>query len=111
MSFLQLLLSPSSIALILSTVAGILVALNVLNKQRKQYVALAIRVAFSAVNDLAAMRAKAGETTALDKAAEGLRVANEWMVAQGWAGLSEAEAQVAKINFQALNAESNASKK
>lgn len=103
MTFLELLLQPATIALVLSTVAAILVSLKVLDEKRKNYVATATSIAFNVVNDIVAMRKKQGAEGAFEKVAAGLKVANDWMQSNGWKPLSESEQKVVEIGFQALN--------
>lgn len=110
-AFLDLVLSPSGITLILGVIGAILGAFSWMTSARKQYVAMAVKIAFNVVEDIVAIRKKQGTSDALDKVAEGLKAADAWMAANGWKQLSEAEKEVAKLGFQALNAESNVEKK
>lgn len=103
MNIVDMLLSPAFIGMALTAIAGVLVAVKVLNDKRKQYVFTAINIAYNAVNNVVALREKKGEAGALDKAAEGLKIINEWMKSNGWAPLSAKEETVAKIGFDAMH--------
>ena len=104
-------LSPAGITMILGLLGAIFGAFSWLTAQRKNYVAFAVKLAFNVVEDIVALRKKQGTPDALDKVAEGLKAADAWMAANGWKSLTDAEKEVAKLGFQALNAESNAEKK
>lgn len=110
-TILDAVLSPSGITLILGIIGAILGAFSWMTASRKSYVALAVKIAFNVVEDIVSLRKKQGISDALDKVAEGLKAADSWMTANGWKSLTDAEKEVAKLGFQALNAESNAEKK
>lgn len=110
-ALLDAVVSPTGITMILGLLGAILGAFSWMTAQRKNYVALAVKIAFNVVEDVVAIRKKQGISDALDKVSEGLKAADSWMTANGWRALSESEKEVAKLGFQALNAESNAEKK
>jgi len=97
------LLSPGFIALALGIIASILTGLKVLNAQRKKVVAIATYHAFNIVEDISSSLRKRNGSTALDKVAEGLKQANEWMKANGWRQLSEGEKSAVKLGFKSMN--------
>lgn len=109
-ALVDLILTPTGITMVLGLIGAILGAFQWMTAARKSYVALAVKVAFNVVEDVVALRRKHGVTDALDKVAEGLKAADAWMQANGWRALSETEQQVAKLGFQALNAEANSKK-
>lgn len=101
------LLSPAgmstAIGVILSGV-GLLLGSSALRRQR---VALAVRIAFHVVEDLAT---GLPDLKGMAKAVEGLRQADAWMVAHGWSALTAGEVQAAGMTFKAMNAQADAQK-
>jgi hypothetical protein len=75
---------------------------------RRRRVALAVFHAFHVVEDIDAELGP--ENTKLDKAVAGLKAANDWMLANGWRPLKEAEQERAKLEFKSLNAQTSSPK-
>lgn len=98
------LLSPASVGMLLSVVAAILAAMKWLDASRKRTIAEATFHAFNIVEDLDAALTKSPAATAvLDKVAQGLKSADEWMVANGWRTLSDEEKTLVKLGFQSIH--------
>lgn len=91
--------TPEGVASIVVTVLGLVGGALGLTALRKRQVAIVTQHAFHAVEDFSATT----ETTVDDKIAVGLKVANDWMVAQGWRPLKPGETEVVKLGFTALN--------
>lgn len=92
-------LTPTGIASAVVTLLGLVGGALGLSTLRKRQIAIITQHAFHAVEDIAATT----ETPIDDKVAAGLKVADEWMKAQGWRPLSPGEAEVVKLGFSALN--------
>lgn len=92
-------LTPTGIASAVVTVLGLVGGLLGLSTLRKRQVAIVTQHAFFGVEDFA----KTTESTIDDKIAVGLKFANDWMLAQGWRPLSEREAKVVQLGFNALH--------
>jgi hypothetical protein len=84
---------------ILTFAAGWLVKLFTTSVRRRN-VAVAIRHAYAAVEEIARLDTA---NNALDKAAAGLKAADQWMRANGWRPLTDAEQGVARLEFSALH--------
>ncbi|PZR17542.1 MAG: hypothetical protein DI536_04305 [Archangium gephyra] len=98
-TLLERLLSPELIATIVGAViAGVFTFLK-LDENRKKQIAIVTGHAYHLVNDLAATTSN----TIDDKVAVGLRVADEYMRAQGWRPLKPNEKEVVKLDFSALH--------
>lgn len=98
---LDQLLSPAglgTLVAILGTVAGLLLGPSAVRRRR---VALAVYHAYHIVNDVDNER----NDGVLDKPKEGLRAANEYMIANGWRPLKPGEEHVARLGFQSLHGE------
>lgn len=105
-SFFAQFLTPTGIASAVVTVLGLIGGLLHLSTRRKQQIAIVTQHAFNGVLDFS----KTTETEVDDKIAAGLRIADDWMKAQGWRALSEKEQQVVKLGFNALHGSLEASK-
>lgn len=72
------------------------------NEVRRRNVAIAIRHAYLAVEEIARLDT---EKNLIDKAAAGLKAADDWMLAQGWRKLTENEKKIARLEFSAISGE------
>lgn len=97
--FFSQFLTPQGIASIVLTVLGLVAGALGLTALRKRQIAIVTQHAFHGVEDFSATT----ENTIDDKVAAGLRIADEWMRAQGWRPLKPGEAEVVKLGFTALN--------
>lgn len=93
------LLTPGNIAAVVLALVGLIAGLLKLSDRRKEQIAIVTRYAFNGVEDLS----KTTENTIDDKVAVGLKLANEWMVANGWRKLSEKEQQAVKLGFGVIH--------
>lgn len=100
-------LTPAGIASIVVTVLGIVAGLLKLSDIRKQQIAGVTYHAFHAIEDLSATT----ENTVDDKVAAGLKVADEWMRAQGWRPLKPEEKELVRMGFTTLNGTMKAAEK
>lgn len=91
--------TPTNIAATVLALLGLVGGLLKLSDRRKEQVAIVTQHAFHGVEDLA----KTTENTIDDKVAVGLRLADEWMVANGWRKLSEKEQAAVKLGFGAIH--------
>jgi hypothetical protein len=98
-SFFAQFITPANIASVVVTLLGLIGGALGLSALRKRQIAIVTQHAFNAVEDFAATT----ETSVDDKIAAGLKVANEWMVAQGWRPLRTGELDVVRMGFTALN--------
>lgn len=98
-SFFSQFLTPSGIASIVVTVLGLVGGAMGLSAVRKRQIAIVTQHAFHGVEDFAATT----ENTIDDKVAVGLRIADEWMRAQGWRPLRPDEQAVVKLGFNAMH--------
>lgn len=105
--FAKQFLTPQGIASVVLTVLGLIAGVAGLSAQRKRQIAIVTEHAFHGVEDFAATT----ETTVDDKVAAGLRIADEWMKAQGWRPLRPNETEVVKLGFSALNGATKVSEK
>lgn len=105
--FAKQFITPQGIASVVLTVLGLIAGAAGLSAQRKRQIAIVTEHAFHGVEDFAATT----ETTVDDKVAAGLRIADEWMKAQGWRPLRPNETEVVKLGFSALNGATKVSEK
>ncbi len=91
--------TPQGVASIVVTVLGLVAGAMSLTALRKRQIAIVTQHAFHGVEDFAATT----ENTVDDKVAAGLKIADEWMAAQGWRPLKAEEQAVVKLGFTALN--------
>lgn len=98
-TFLSQFLTPTGIASLVLTVLGLIAGATSLSALRKRQIAIVTQAAFHGVEDFAATT----ETTVDDKIAAGLKIADDWMKAQGWRPLKPDEQEVVKLGFSALN--------
>lgn len=105
--FAKQFLTPQGIASVVLTVLGLIAGVAGLSAQRKRQIAIVTEHAFHGVEDFAATT----ETTVDDKVAAGLKIADEWMKAQGWRPLKPNEAEVVKLGFSALNGQTKVAEK
>lgn len=105
-SFFGQFLTPTGIASVVVTVLGLIGGLLHLSTRRKKQIAIVTQHAFNGVLDFS----KTTETEVDDKIAAGLRIADDWMKAQGWRALSDKEQQVVKLGFNALHGSLEAAK-
>ena len=105
--FAKQFLTPQGIASVVLTVLGPIAGAAGLSAQRKRQIAIVTEHAFHGVEDFAATT----ETTVDDKVAAGLKIADEWMRAQGWRPLKPNEAEVVKLGFSALNGQTKVAEK
>lgn len=96
------LLSPVGIMTLLGVVGSGL-GLLVKTEVRRRRVALAVYHAYHIVEDLSAEDGK--DNSAMDKAATGLKMADDWMIANGWRPLKPLEQAVAKLEFKSIHGE------
>jgi len=89
---------------LLTLLAGVLVKFAH-NEVRRRNVAIAIRHAYAAVEEIARLDPA---DNAIDKIAAGLKSADAWMSAQGWRPLTEQEKQVARLGFTAISGDEHA---
>lgn len=97
--FFSKFVTPEGIASVVVTVLGLVGGALHLSNQRKQQIAIVTQHAFHGVEDFAATT----ENTVDDKIAAGLKIADEWMRAQGWRPLKPGEQEVVKLGFKAIN--------
>jgi len=105
--FAKQFITPQGIASVVLTVLGLIAGAAGLSAQRKRQIAIVTEHAFHGVEDFAATT----ETTVDDKVAAGLRIADEWMKAQGWRPLRPNETEVVKLGFSALNGSTKVAEK
>lgn len=105
--FAKQFLTPQGIASVVLTVLGLIAGVAGLSAQRKRQIAIVTEHAFHGVEDFAATT----ETTVDDKVAAGLKIADEWMRAQGWRPLKPNETEVVKLGFSALNGQTKVAEK
>lgn len=105
--FFKQFLTPTGIASAVLTVLGLIAGAAGLSAQRKRQIAIVTEHAFHGVEDFAATT----ENTIDDKVAMGLKIADEWMRAQGWRPLKPNETEVVKLGFSALNGATKVSEK
>lgn len=91
--------TPEGIASVVVTVLGLIGGALHLSSRRKEQIAIVTSAAFHGVEDLAATT----DNTVDDKIAAGLKIADEWMAAQGWRPLKPGEQEVVKLGFKAIN--------
>ena len=89
-------------------VAGGLLAKVITTSIRRRNVAIAIRHAYAAVEEIARLDER---TNALDKVSTGLGEVDKWMRANGWRPLTEQEKQVAKLGFTGISGAEHAAVK
>jgi len=89
-------------------VAGGLLAKVITTSIRRRNVAIAIRHAYAAVEEIARLDER---QNALDKVSVGLRELDKWLLAQGWRVATEQEKQVARLGFTAISGERHAAVK
>lgn len=100
---LDLLLNEATIG---TVVVGLLAWLGklVVTAVRRRNVALAVYHAFHIVEDLASTNDSGSAVDkALDKAAAGLRAADEWLKLNGWRPLKPGEKEVAALSFKSMH--------
>lgn len=105
--FAKQFLTPQGIASVVLTVLGLIAGAAGLSAQRKRQIAIVTEHAFHGVEDFAATT----ENGIDDKVAAGLKIADEWMRAQGWRPLRPNETEVVKLGFSALNGATKVSEK
>ena len=105
--FAKQFITPQGIASVVLTVLGLIAGAAGLSAQRKRQIAIVTEHAFHGVEDFAATT----ENTIDDKVALGLKLADEWMRAQGWRPLKPNEAEVVKLGFSALNGQTKVAEK
>ena len=88
-------------------VLGSLGGAGALSARRKEQIAIITDAAFHGVENLAGTTA----TPIDDKAAAGLKIANEWMLAHGWRKLRPDEEELVKLGFKSLNGETKVQEK
>lgn len=101
-------LSPSGIASIVGTLGTVLGLVVGGGELRRRRVALAVNAAFHIVEDLAA--ATDGQD-GFDKAEQGLKALDQYLLAHGWRAAKLGEQDVAKLQFSALNGAQKAATK
>lgn len=92
-------LTPTGIASAVVAILGIVGGLLHLSERRKRQIAIVTQHAFHGVYDFAATT----DTDVDDKIAAGLKIADDWMKANGWRPLAPGEQDVVKLGFNALN--------
>src|SRR5688572_590680 len=102
MEVLKALLTPANIAIAVSGAVGLLGLLLGGAEVRRRRVALAVYHAFHIVEDIG--REKVGDDV-FDKAAAGLKAADDYMKANGWRALKPGEQEVALLGFKSLHGE------
>lgn len=105
--FAKQFLTPTGIASLVVTVFGLVSGALGLSGLRKRQIAIVTEHAFRGVEDFAATT----ENVVDDKVALGLKIADEWMRAQGWRPLKPDEQAVVKLGFSSLNGSSKVSEK
>lgn len=105
--FAKQFITPQGIASVVLTVLGLIAGAAGLSAQRKRQIAIVTEHAFHGVEDFAATT----ENTIDDKVAMGLKIADEWMKAQGWRPLKPNETEVVKLGFSSLNGATKVSEK
>lgn len=93
------LLTPTSIASVIVALLGLIATGSWFSQKRKEQVAIVTQHAYNGVLDFS----KTTETQVDDKIAEGLKIADKWMQAQGWRKLSDREQEVVKLGFNAIH--------
>lgn len=92
-------LSPAGLASLLSLAGAVLGAVAGTSAVRKRRIAKAVEVAYHLVENLSSET----ETPLDDKAAEGFKQLNRYLLAQGWREATDAEKALAKVEFDALH--------
>lgn len=106
-TLLDMLLSPSGIAMLVGAVGSVLGLVLGADVVRRRRVALAAYHAFHIVEDLASET----DNKVDDKVAEGLKALDAYLVANGWRPLKPGETEVAKLTFTSLNGSSKLAEK
>lgn len=96
---LEVFLSPSGITAVVTLVATALGLVFGSSEVRRRRLALAAHHAFMIVEELSAET----ENTNIDKAAEGLRALDAFLLAQKWRPAKPYEQEIAKLRFKELN--------
>ena len=106
-TLLDMLLSPSGLAMLVGAVGSVLGLVLGADVVRRRRVALAAYHAFHIVEDLASET----DNKVDDKVAEGLKALDAYLVANGWRPLKPGETEVAKLTFTAMNGASKLAEK
>ena len=97
----------ASIAGLLLVFGGLLTRL-VTTAVRRRNVAIAVRHAYAAVEEIARLDER---DNALDKVSAGLKELDKYLLANGWRPATEQEQQVARLEFTAISGASHAAVK